>query len=137
MMDKVKVLALSYISFLLFLACSTDNEDGANTNNAIVGDWILVSRTVAEIQVALDECETFVVMTIQEDQTLFSQFNTTEIPERCQNLAFFQLTWEKGTGNLYNVNLGNTLVSTLELSGNQLIERIADNDWVNFYERAE
>jgi len=136
-MSKVKTIALGCIAFALLLACSTDNEDGNNTNNAIVGDWVLVSRTVSEIDVALDECETFVVLTIQENQTLFSQFNTTAIPEKCETLAFFQLTWEKGTGNQYNVNLGNTLVSTIEPNGNQLIERVADNDWVNFYERAE
>ncbi|MEO1486140.1 MAG: lipocalin family protein [Bacteroidota bacterium] len=133
----LKVLTFSFFSLVLVVSCSTDNENESSTNNPIVGNWILVSRTVSDVPVALDECETLIVLTVRENQTLFSQFNTSEVPEKCQTLAFFELAWEQDSASFYNITLGTTMVSTMELNNNQLIERLSDRDWVNFYERAE
>ena len=134
-MNKIKAISIiSLTTLLLMFGCSNDNDTQVD---GVIGEWILVSRTISEIQAPLDECEEIIIMTIKENKTLSSQFNTTDIPEKCQIIDFVELIWEKNSENHYRTTLGNVLVSTLELQQNQLIERISDSDWVNFYERMD
>lgn len=90
---------ISIIAFLtVIVGCSNEGEIQAIS---IIDKWTLVSRTINEIQVPIDECEKLFEMAINSNRTLFTQFNATDIPEKCQIINFLALDWKKISKNLY------------------------------------
>ncbi len=122
-------------TFLITLfSCSNNDEIQANS---IVGEWTLVSKTISGTQVPINECEELFVLTIKPDNTLFTQFNTDNIPDECRTINFVGLEWEKISENLYQTSLLNIPVSTLSLEENRLVEEVSDSNQINFYTKKD
>lgn len=132
-MKKGILLYITSIALLtVFVGCSGDSE---KQTDSIIGKCTLTSRIISGVQVPIEECEELFILMINWDGTAFTRFSTSEIPEKCQTINFVLIKWEKISENRYQTSLYNLPVATFFLEGNQLLEKMADSNRINFYVR--
>ncbi|MFD0962816.1 hypothetical protein [Pseudofulvibacter geojedonensis] len=98
-MKKLNLLLTFFIGLLLFLSCSSDND---NSNDIIIGKWKLIEKYESDIQVSPDECLLFWYDEYKADKSILSNYiDSVDYPDDCFIEAELGWTWKNIGNNKY------------------------------------
>jgi|GEM_PF-4259270 len=106
-MKNLRYLLLS-ASFLSLMGCSDSDDNNyympIAQQDLVVGTWQLTAKSISadpaeSLNVPLGECESETTMSFESDQSLY---RTVYSGVDCADTDETELSWSKGTGNIYN-----------------------------------